>query len=150
MILKNAPILILDEAMAAVDSENERLIGEAIDDLSKDKTIITIAHHLNTIRNSDQIIVMDKGVVLDAGSHEELMKRCEFYKDMVEAQNKVDRWNLKDDSLSRARNGVDCECINDSLSRASSKADCECNKDSLSRASSKADCECTEVVTENV
>ena len=96
MILKNAPILILDEAMAAVDSENERLIGEAIDDLSKDKTIITIAHHLNTIRNSDQIIVMDKGVVLDAGSHEELMKRCNFYKDMVETQNKVDRWDLKE------------------------------------------------------
>ena len=96
MILKNAPILILDEAMAAVDSENERLIGEAIDDLSKDKTIITIAHHLNTIRDSDQIIVMDKGVVLDTGSHEEMMKRCEFYKDMVEAQNKVDRWNLKE------------------------------------------------------
>ncbi len=110
MILKNAPILILDEAMAAVDSENERLIGEAIDDLSKDKTIITIAHHLNTIRDSDQIIVMDKGVVLDAGSHEELMKRCDFYKDMVEAQNKVDRWNLKDNSLSRSGNGVDCEC----------------------------------------
>lgn len=96
MILKNAPILILDEAMAAVDSENERLIGEAIDDLSQDKTIITIAHHLNTIRDSDQIIVMDKGLVLDAGSHEELMERCEFYKDMVEAQNKVDRWNLKE------------------------------------------------------
>lgn len=110
MILKNAPILILDEAMAAVDSENERLIGEAIDDLSKDKTIITIAHHLNTIRDSDQIIVMDKGVVLDAGSHEELMKRCDFYKDMVDAQNKVDRWNLKDNSLSRAGNRVDCEC----------------------------------------
>ena len=110
MILKNAPILILDEAMAAVDSENERLIGEAIDDLSMDKTIITIAHHLNTIRDSDQIIVMDKGVVLDAGSHEELMKRCDFYKDMVDAQNKVDRWNLKDNSLSQSRNGVDCEC----------------------------------------
>ena len=118
MILKNAPILILDEAMAAVDSENERLIGEAIDDLSKDKTVITIAHHLNTIRDSDQIIVMDKGIVLDAGSHEELMKRCDFYKDMVEAQNKVDRWDLKDNSLSRARNGEDCECISDSLSRA--------------------------------
>ena len=96
MILKNAPILILDEAMAAVDSENEKLIGEAIDDLSKDKTVITIAHHLNTIRNSDQIIVMDKGLVLDTGSHEELMKRCDFYRDMVEAQNKVDRWNLKE------------------------------------------------------
>ena len=110
MILKNAPILILDEAMAAVDSENERLISEAIDDLSKDKTIITIAHHLNTIRDSDQIIVMDKGVVLDAGSHEELMKRCDFYKDMVDAQNKVDRWNLKDNSLSRASSKADCEC----------------------------------------
>ena len=109
MILKNAPILILDEAMAAVDSENERLIGEAIDDLSKDKTIITIAHHLNTIRDSDQIIVMDKGVVLDAGTHEELMKRCDFYKDMVEAQNKVDRWNLKDESFSRASSQADCE-----------------------------------------
>ena len=110
MILKNAPILILDEAMAAVDSENERLIGEAIDDLSKDKTVITIAHHLNTIRNSDQIIVMDKGLVLDTGSHEELMKRCDFYRDMVEAQNKVDRWNLKDESLSRASSKADCEC----------------------------------------
>ncbi|MBU5255288.1 ABC transporter ATP-binding protein [Tissierella praeacuta] len=96
MILKDAPILILDEAMAAVDSENERLIGEAIDNLSKDKTVITIAHHLNTIRNSDQIIVMDKGLVLDAGTHEELMERCKFYKDMVEAQNKVDRWDLKE------------------------------------------------------
>ena len=125
MILKNAPILILDEAMAAVDSENERLIGEAIDDLSKDKTIITIAHHLNTIRDSDQIIVMDKGVVLDAGSHEELMKRCEFYKDMVEAQNKVDRWNLKDNCFSRASSKADCECINDSLSRARNGVDCE-------------------------
>ena len=110
MILKNAPILILDEAMAAVDSENEKLIGEAIDDLSKDKTVITIAHHLNTIRNSDQIIVMDKGLVLDTGSHEELMKRCDFYSDMVEAQNKVDRWNLKDESLSRASSKADCEC----------------------------------------
>ena len=110
MILKNAPILILDEAMAAVDSENEKLISEAIDDLSKDKTVITIAHHLNTIRNSDQIIVMDKGLVLDTGSHEELMKRCDFYRDMVEAQNKVDRWNLKDESLSRASSKADCEC----------------------------------------
>lgn len=134
MILKNAPILILDEAMAAVDSENERLIGEAIYDLSKDKTVITIAHHLNTIRNSDQIIVMDKGIVLDTGSHEELMTRCEFYKDMVEAQNKVDRWDLKDGSLSRASNEVTCECPNGSLSRVSNGVDPEC----------------TEVVTENV
>ena len=111
MILKNAPILILDEAMAAVDSENEKLIGEAIDDLRKDKTVITIAHHLNTIKNSDQIIVMDKGRVLDAGKHKELMQRCDFYQDMVEAQNKVDRWNLKDEEqrLSQATTVADCE-----------------------------------------
>ena len=111
MILKNAPILILDEAMAAVDSENEKLIGEAIDDLRKDKTVITIAHHLNSIRNSDQIIVMDKGIVLDTGNHKELMQRCEFYRDMVEAQNKVDRWNVKDEEqrLSQATTVADCE-----------------------------------------
>ena len=111
MILKNAPILILDEAMAAVDSENEKLIGEAIDDLRKDKTVITIAHHLNSIRNSDQIIVMDKGIVLDTGNHKELMQRCEFYRDMVEAQNKVDRWNVKDEEqrLSQATTVADCD-----------------------------------------
>ena len=111
MILKNAPILILDEAMAAVDSENEKLIGEAIDDLRKDKTVIIIAHYLNTIKDSDQIIVMDKGRVLDAGKHEALMQRCDFYQDMVEAQNKVDRWNVKDEEqrLSRATTVADCE-----------------------------------------
>ena len=111
MILKNTPILILDEAMAAVDSENEKLIGEAIDDLRKDKTVITIAHHLNTIKDSNQIIVMDKGRVLDAGKHKELIQRCDFYQDMVEAQNKVDRWNVKDEEqrLSRATTVADCE-----------------------------------------
>ena len=111
MILKNAPILILDEAMAAVDSENEKLIGESIDDLRKDKTVITIAHHLNTIKDSDQIIVMDKGRVLDAGKHEALMQRCDFYQDMVEAQNKVDRWNVKDEEqcLSQATTVADCD-----------------------------------------
>ena len=111
MMLKNAPILILDEAMAAVDSENERLIGEAIDDLSKDKTVITIAHRLNTIRHSDQIIVMDKGEVLDTGTHDELMSKCNFYREMVEAQNKVDRWNLKDESFPRGKSEADCQCM---------------------------------------
>ena len=99
MILKNAPILILDEAMAAVDSENEKLIEEAINDLSKNKTVITIAHHLNTIKNSNQIIVMNKGVIVDRGTHEELMNRWNFYQTMVKAQNKVDRWNLKEEVI---------------------------------------------------
>ena len=95
MILKDAPILVLDEAMASVDSENEKLIEEAIEELRKNKTVITIAHHLNTIINSDQIIVMDKGCILDAGTHDELINRCKFYENMVNAQNKVDNWNLK-------------------------------------------------------
>ena len=99
MILKNAPILILDEAMAAVDSENEKLIEEAINDLSKNKTVITIAHHLNIIKNSNQIIVMNKGVIVDRGTHEELMNRCNFYQTMLKAQNKVDRWNLKEEVI---------------------------------------------------
>ena len=99
MILKNAPILILDEAMAAVDSENEKLIEEAINDLSKNKTAITIAHHLNTIKNSNQIIVMNKGVIVDRGTHKELMNRCNFYQTMIKAQNKVDRWNLKEEVI---------------------------------------------------
>lgn len=94
MILKNAPILILDEAMAAVDSENEKLINEAIEELRKNKTVITIAHHLNTVQNADKIIVMDKGRILDFGTHEELISRCTFYKEMVEAQNKVDNWRV--------------------------------------------------------
>ncbi|WP_428770541.1 ABC transporter ATP-binding protein [Treponema sp. HNW] len=94
MILKNAPILILDEAMAAVDSENEKLINEAVEELRKNKTVITIAHHLNTIRNADQIVVMDKGRILDSGTHTELINRCPFYKEMTDAQNKVDSWNV--------------------------------------------------------
>ncbi len=95
MIIKNAPILILDEAMAAVDSENEKLIGQAIEDLRKDKTLITIAHHLNTVKNADQIIVMDKGAIVGKGTHDELISCCPLYKDMVKAQNKVDTWDLK-------------------------------------------------------
>ena len=90
--LKDAPILILDEAMAAVDSENEKLIGEAIDELRKNKTVITIAHHLSTIQNADQIVVMDKGCILDAGTHAELTERCAVYRTMLDAQRRIDRW----------------------------------------------------------
>ena len=90
--LKDAPILILDEAMAAVDSENEKLIGEAIDELRKNKTVITIAHHLSTIQNADQIVVMDKGCILDAGTHTELTERCAVYRTMLDAQRRIDRW----------------------------------------------------------
>lgn len=94
MILKNAPIVILDEAMAAVDSENETLIQKAIEHLSKGKTVITIAHHLNTVRNADTIVVMDKGKIIGTGKHEVLINTCACYKAMVTAQNKVDEWKI--------------------------------------------------------
>ena len=63
--------------------------------MSRMREVITIAHYLNIIINSDQIIVMDKGCILDAGTHDELINRCKFYENMVNAQNKVDNWNLK-------------------------------------------------------
>ena len=99
MILKDAPIIILDEATAAVDTENEAFIQAAIDDLSRDKTVIMIAHHLNTIRDADQIIVMDSGKVIDTGRHNALLERCILYRKMVEDQNKVDNWKIKEVSL---------------------------------------------------
>lgn len=98
MILKSAPIIILDEATAAVDAENEACIQAAIEDLSRDKTVIMIAHHLNTIKALDQIVVMDSGKVIDTGTHEELMGHCPLYQKMVEDQNKVDNWNIKEGS----------------------------------------------------
>ena len=96
MILKDAPIIILDEATAAVDTENEAFIQAAIDDLSRDKTVIMIAHHLNSIRDADQIIVMDGGRIIDTGRHNELLERCTLYRKMVEDQNKVDNWKVKE------------------------------------------------------
>ncbi len=96
MILKDAPILVMDEAMAGVDRENEGLIQEALEELRENKTVLTIAHHLRTIRGSDQIVVMNEGKILDTGIHEELLDRCGFYRRMVEAQDKVDVWMLKE------------------------------------------------------
>ncbi len=96
MILKDAPIIILDEATAAVDAENEAYIQAAINDLSHDKTVIMIAHHLNTIRDADNIVVMDAGRIVDVGRHDELLERCALYQKMVEDQNRVDNWKIKE------------------------------------------------------
>ena len=95
IMLKNAPVIILDEATAAIDSYNEHLIQEAITNLSQNKTLIVIAHHLNTIINADQIIVMDEGSVVASGKHMELLDSCPLYADMVKAQNEVDHWEIK-------------------------------------------------------
>lgn len=74
-ILKDAPILVLDEATSSLDSESERLIQEALQELMLDKTVIVIAHRLSTIRRMDRIVVMDKGRIVEEGTHEELLAR---------------------------------------------------------------------------
>ena len=96
VMLKDAPVIILDEATAAVDAENEALIQEAIDDLSRDKTVVTIAHHLNAVRGAGQIVVMRKGRVAGSGTHEELMRTCPLYQEMVAKQRQVDNWDIKE------------------------------------------------------
>ena len=96
VMLKDAPIIILDEATAAVDAENEALIQEAIDDLSRDKTVVTIAHHLNAVRGVEQIVVMREGRIAGAGTHEELMSTCPLYQEMVAKQKQVDNWDIRE------------------------------------------------------
>lgn len=94
MMLKNADIVILDEATAAVDPQNEHLIQEAISELSAGKTLIVIAHHLNTIRDFDQIIVLDHGHIAGKGTHENLLDTCTEYLRLVMAQQRADEWNI--------------------------------------------------------
>lgn len=96
VMLKDAPIIILDEATAAVDAENEALIQEAIDDLSRDKTVVTIAHHLNAVRGAEQIVVMREGRIAGAGTHKELMSTCPLYQEMVAKQKQVDNWDIRE------------------------------------------------------
>ncbi|WP_236979359.1 ABC transporter ATP-binding protein [Membranihabitans maritimus] len=83
----NAPILVLDEATSALDSESENSIQEAIENLGSDKTIIIIAHRLQTIRNADKIIVLDDGVVIEEGQHSELIDSNGVYRRFVELQS---------------------------------------------------------------
>ena len=72
--LKNAPILILDEATTALDNESEAVVQKAIDNLMQDKTVFVIAHRLSTIVNADKIVVINNGEVVEVGKHQELMK----------------------------------------------------------------------------
>lgn len=85
-MLKDAPIVILDEATASVDADNEHFIQEAISELCHGKTLIVIAHRLNTIRNADKIIVIKDGQIAESGSHDELMKKSGQYANMVSKQ----------------------------------------------------------------
>lgn len=99
MLLKDSPIIILDEATAALDGENEKLIQEALGELQHNKTVITIAHRLNTIQEMERIIVIDKGMVVATGTHVELMNDCSLYRDMTETQERVSKWQLKEEEV---------------------------------------------------
>ncbi len=92
-IMKNAPIIILDEATANVDPENEKELVEAIDALTKEKTIIMIAHRLKTVRNADQIVV-DSGKIAQLGTHTQLMQEGGIYKNFVNARQQASGWKI--------------------------------------------------------
>lgn len=94
-ILKDAPIIILDEATASIDPENEHYIQAAISELTKGKTIVTIAHRLATIENADQILVIDHGEIVESGTHKQLVKKEGVYKKFVEIREKAERWNME-------------------------------------------------------
>lgn len=85
-VLKNPPILILDEATSSLDTESEKLVQDAINNLMSNRTSIVIAHRLSTIRNADEIIVLQKGNIVERGSHETLMGLNGFYKRLVTMQ----------------------------------------------------------------
>lgn len=95
-MLKPSKIVILDEATSSVDPENEQELVAALNDLLKDKTVIVIAHKLETIKSSDQIIVMDKGSIENVGTHDELMKSSSIYKKFIEQREKAIQWKLND------------------------------------------------------
>ena len=94
VILKNAPIIILDEATASIDPENEHLIQAAISELTRGKTIITIAHRLATIQHADQILVVDDGRIAEAGTHAELMQKNGLYRRFTEIREKAEGWQI--------------------------------------------------------
>ena len=94
-ILKDAPIVILDEATASVDADNESYIQQAISELCKGKTLLVIAHRLNTIRNADQILVIADGRIAQSGTHEELMEAGGLYRDFVTVRQQSRGWNRR-------------------------------------------------------
>lgn len=93
-IMKDAPIIILDEATANVDPENEEKLIKAVDALTKEKTIIMIAHRLKTVRGADQIFVIDKGRIAEQGTHEELIGKDGIYKSFINDRSKAAGWRL--------------------------------------------------------
>ena len=93
-IMKDAPIIVLDEATANVDPENEKELTEAIENLTKEKTIIMIAHRLKTVRHADQIVVIDKGKIVQQGTHEKLMAEEGIYKNFISGRKQAVGWKI--------------------------------------------------------
>jgi subfamily B ATP-binding cassette protein MsbA len=85
-VLKNPPILILDEATSSLDTESERLVQDAINKMMANRTSIVIAHRLSTIRHADEIVVLQKGRIVERGTHDQLIQQDGFYRKLVEMQ----------------------------------------------------------------
>lgn len=95
-LLKNAPVVLLDEATASLDPENEVLIQSAISELVNEKTVIIVAHRLQSIVNADQILVLDDGQIKEAGSHRELLNQNGIYAGLWNEQCKAGSWSVND------------------------------------------------------
>lgn len=93
-LLKDAPIILLDETTSSLDADNEREIQKAFDHLMKNKTVLVIAHRLNTIENADQILVMNNGAVGESGTHEQLMNQNGWYAHAILEQRKAQKWTV--------------------------------------------------------
>ncbi|HSH09576.1 MAG TPA: ABC transporter ATP-binding protein, partial [Oceanipulchritudo sp.] len=90
-LLRNAPVLLLDDALSAVDTETEEMIISALKERHGKMTTLVIAHRLSTLAHADRVIVMDKGRIIQAGTHEELCSRGGLYRRLWEIQNKVEK-----------------------------------------------------------
>ncbi|MFT3983067.1 MAG: ABC transporter ATP-binding protein [Lachnospiraceae bacterium] len=101
-ILKDSPIVVLDEAMAYSDAENENLIQKAIQNLVKNKTVIMIAHRLQSIRQADQILVLKDGRMIERGTHRELMASDTEYRTLWELQHEADTWAINFEEIEEA------------------------------------------------
>lgn len=85
-LLKDTPVVIFDEAVSSLDTENERYIQEMLKTRLSGKTVLMIAHRLSTILSADRIVMLEKGCVVDVGTHEELLERCGKYRDLINKQ----------------------------------------------------------------
>ena len=93
-MMKDAPIIILDEATANVDPENEKELMEAVGELTREKTVILIAHRLKTVRNADQILVLDKERIVQRGTHDKLAAQDGVYRRFITGRERAVGWKL--------------------------------------------------------